>query len=49
MKNYTRDLMHGQGRKSLLNRASKGTIEAPCNKLQGIFDPQGRTFILIAR
>jgi hypothetical protein len=25
------------------------TIEAPCSKLQGIFDPQGRIFILIAR
>jgi len=24
-------------------------IEAPCSKLQGIFDPQGRIFILIAR
>jgi hypothetical protein len=24
-------------------------IEAPCSKLQGIFDPQGRSFILIAR
>jgi hypothetical protein len=24
-------------------------VEAPCSKLQGIFDPQGRMFILIAR
>jgi hypothetical protein len=24
-------------------------IEAPCSKLQGIFDPQGESFILIAR
>jgi hypothetical protein len=24
-------------------------VEAPCSKLQEIFDPQGRVFILIAR
>jgi hypothetical protein len=24
-------------------------VEAACSKLQGIFDPQGRMFILIAR
>jgi hypothetical protein len=37
------------GLKGQVNSNSGKCIEAPCSKLQGIFDPQGSTFILIAR